>query len=145
MLQDLRFALRLMARARWFTAMAVIALALGIGANATIYSIFHAALVRGLPFRDSGRLALVSLEARQGYRVSLSVPELADFRPQTRTFDGLAAFRAGQHQRRPRDARAGRCRGSPRTPSRARQPPLIGRDFSGRRPEGRRAGRHSRL
>jgi putative ABC transport system permease protein len=94
-LQDLRFALRLMARARWFTAMAVMALALGIGANATIYTIFHAALVRGLPFRDAGRLATVSLESPSGNRVGVSSAELADWRAQTRAFTGLAAFRQG--------------------------------------------------
>ena len=48
-LQDLRFALRLFAKERWFLAAAIVALALGIGANATGFTIVYAAFLRGLP------------------------------------------------------------------------------------------------
>jgi hypothetical protein len=56
MLRDLRFALRLIAKERWYAAVAVLALALGIGVNATVFTLVNAVLIRGLPFKDSGRL-----------------------------------------------------------------------------------------
>ena len=54
-LQDVRFAFRLMARDPWFSAAAIIALALGIGANTTGFGIVNAAILRGLPVPDSDR------------------------------------------------------------------------------------------
>ena len=56
LLHDLRFAVRLIAKERWFTAVAVAALALGIGVNATVFTLVNAVLIRGLPFKDSGQL-----------------------------------------------------------------------------------------
>ena len=58
-MQDLRFALRLFARDRWFSAAAVAALALGIGANATGFTIVNAVFLRGLPF-EGDRLHVLS-------------------------------------------------------------------------------------
>ena len=59
MLQDVRYALRLWATRPWQTAFAIIALAIGIGANTGIFSVVNALLLRSLPFRDPDRLALV--------------------------------------------------------------------------------------
>ena len=56
LLQDLRFAVRLLIKDRWFTAVAVIALALGIGVNATVFTFVNAVLIRGLPFDDPDRI-----------------------------------------------------------------------------------------
>jgi hypothetical protein len=53
--QDLRFAVRLLIKDRWFTTVAVIALALGIGVNATVFTFVNAVLIRGLPFKDPDR------------------------------------------------------------------------------------------
>src|ERR1044071_2009266 len=61
LLQDLRYAIRMLARHPGFTAIAVFTLAVGIGANTAIYSVVDATLLRTLPFRDPGRLMRVSL------------------------------------------------------------------------------------
>ena len=59
-LQDVRFAFRLIRRDRWFSAAAVAALALGIGANAVGFTIVNSTILRGLPFEDSDRLYILS-------------------------------------------------------------------------------------
>jgi putative ABC transport system permease protein len=94
-LQDLRLALRVLARERWFTAVVVTVLALGIGANATVFTIVHAAFLRGLPFPDADRLMLLALESPNGGRSGVSVLEVDDWRAQARSFSGIAAFREG--------------------------------------------------
>ena len=56
MIQDLRFALRLLAKERWFTTVAVVSLALGIGANTAIFSLINTLMLRPLPVRDPQQL-----------------------------------------------------------------------------------------
>jgi hypothetical protein len=56
LLQDVRFALRLLVKDRWFSAVAIGALALGIGVNATVFTLVNAVLIRGLPFPEADRL-----------------------------------------------------------------------------------------
>ena len=74
-LQDLRFAFRLIARERWFSAAAIVALALGIGVNAIGFTIVNAAFFRGLPFEDSDRLYMLSWQTRSGFALQrLGVP-----------------------------------------------------------------------
>ena len=69
MLQDLRFTLRLILKDRWFSAAAVVALALGIGINAVGFSIVYAAFFRGLPFDNADRLFMLTWQTnRQGRR-----------------------------------------------------------------------------
>ena len=58
--QDLRFGLRMLSKSPGFTAVAVFALALGIGANATVFTIANAYLFQSLPFVDSGRILYIS-------------------------------------------------------------------------------------
>lgn len=96
LMQDLRFALRLVVKGRWFTAVAVAALTLGIGVNATVFTLVNAVLIRGLPFRDSGSLYMLGQRRAQESRGgSLSIADLQDWRAQTRTFGALAAFTGG--------------------------------------------------
>src|SRR5262245_55539357 len=91
--QDLRFAVRLLVKDKWFTLVATIALALGIGVNATVFTFVNAVLIRGLPFEDSDRiLALSSYDSNRGRDLGVSHLDFKDWRDQTRTFTGLSAY-----------------------------------------------------
>ena len=79
--QDLRYALRTLARSPGYALTAVATLALGIGANTAIFSVIQAVLLAPLPYPDSGRL--VALEH------NVSAPELSDLRTRTRSFAAL--------------------------------------------------------
>ena len=59
--QDIRFAVRLLLKDRWFSVVAVTALALGIGVNATVFTLVNAVLIRGLPFTEAGRLYMLGV------------------------------------------------------------------------------------
>ena len=94
-LQDLRFAVRLLAKDRWYSAAAIAALALGIGANAAGFTIVDAAFLRGLPYEDANRLYVISWLNRSGRRSNVSYADLQDWRATSRSFNGLAAYRNG--------------------------------------------------
>lgn len=98
-LQDLRHGLRLLAKNPGFSSIAIITLALGIGANTAIYGIVHAALLRPLPYQDPGRLVYVwSAEKARGISQStVSIPDLRDWRQQNSVFDGLAGWWSGSY------------------------------------------------
>ena len=97
LLQDLRFALRLMAKDRWFSAVAITALALGIGVNATVFTLVNAVLIRGLPFPDADRLYVLGVKrvTSTGGGEPISRLDLDEWRRTTRSYDGLAAFVRG--------------------------------------------------
>ena len=90
---DLRFAVRLVSKERWFSAAAIAALALGIGANATGFTIINAVFLRGLPFEDADRLYVVSWLNESGRRSNTSYSELQDWRAGSHAFAGLAGYR----------------------------------------------------
>jgi len=90
--QDARYALRLLIKDRWFTAVAVIALGLGIGANAAVFTFVNAVLLRGLPFDDPGRIVSIgSLDAR-GRNLGVSRLDFFDIREAARSYSGLTMF-----------------------------------------------------
>ncbi len=145
MLQDLRFALRLIVKERWFSSVAVLALALGIGLNATVFTLVNAVLIRGLPFKDSQDLYVLSWLSKRGGdfgpgRIGLSYPELKEWREQTKAFSGLGAW-TGQNMNiaddrgLPEQARGAYLTAN--TFSVLGQQPLLGRDFG---PEDERRG-----
>src|SRR5688572_23687526 len=92
MLQDLRFALHLIVKDRWYSAVAIIALALGIGVNATVFTLVNAVLIRGLPYKDSAKLYMLSSQRQQGGRSSVSPLDLTDWKSQARSFTGIGAW-----------------------------------------------------
>src|ERR1041385_3905319 len=92
LLRDVRYGLRAMAKRPGFAAVAVLTLALGIGANTAIFSVVHAVLLRPLPFDDAGRLVYLTERNTQQDGVSLSWPDYADWREQNRSFEKLAAY-----------------------------------------------------
>lgn len=94
LLQDVRYALRMMARSRVFTAIAVLSLAIGIGTSTTVFSWIDAVLVRPLP-GVAGPERLVALESVTpgGDLVPNSYPDYRDFRDHLKLFDGIAAYR----------------------------------------------------
>ncbi len=92
--KDVRFALRMLRRTPGVTAAAIVALALGIGANSAIFSVVDGVLLRPLPYRDSR--ALVVLNGKfpvQGlFHIPISVPELLDVQQQAHTFAAIGGY-----------------------------------------------------
>jgi hypothetical protein len=97
LLNDLRLAVRLLLKSPGFAAAAIIALALGIGANTAIFSVVNSVLFRPLPFRDADRLAIFwEMDPSQGYnRNGPSGPNYIDFRDQSKSFDDMALLEQG--------------------------------------------------
>jgi putative ABC transport system permease protein len=92
-LQDLRYAFRLLARNPGFTAIAILTMALGIGANTAIFSVVNAVLLRPLQFRDPARLVIVAEKSPYPF-ISTSYQNWMDWRDQNHSFESLEAVRS---------------------------------------------------
>ncbi len=92
-MNDLRFAVRQLLKNPGFTAVAVLTLALGIGANTAIFSFVNAILLQPLPYRDADRLVMVyeNHRANGWFKMEVGPPLLAEWRKQSTVFEGLAA------------------------------------------------------
>ncbi|MCM3901966.1 MAG: ABC transporter permease [Pyrinomonadaceae bacterium] len=93
--QDLRYGARMLLKQPGFTLVAMITLALGIGANTAIFSVVNGVLLRPLPFTESERLVMVwnmGAEAAGGDRTPLAVADLLDWRAQNRSCESIGAF-----------------------------------------------------
>ncbi|HKA22286.1 MAG TPA: ABC transporter permease [Blastocatellia bacterium] len=92
--QDIKYGVRKLLKDRSFTAVAVFALSLGIGANSAIFSVVNSVVLRPLPYKDSDRLVTIYSSLRQTglEKIVVSAPELADFREQNNCFDQVAAY-----------------------------------------------------
>jgi putative ABC transport system permease protein len=93
--QDLRYGLRMLYKNRGFTAVALLALALGIGANSAIFSVVNSVLIRPLPYRDPQRLIMIweNYQQRGGPEREWASPaDFRDFRDQAQSFEHVAAL-----------------------------------------------------
>ena len=92
-LQNLRLGFRRLKNSPGFTAVALVTLALGIGANSAIFSIVNAVLLRPLPYHDPQRLVLLNEQMPQFARLSVSYLNYRDWREQSHSFEGMGAVR----------------------------------------------------
>ena len=89
--QDVRYALRTLRKSMTFTCVAMLTLALGIGANTAIFSVVYAVLLRPLPYHDPSRVMVLNETTPRVGTVSVSYPNFLDFRAQSHGFSEMAA------------------------------------------------------
>src|SRR4029450_7383176 len=97
--QDVRFAGRLLLKDYWFTLVAALTLALGIGVNTTVFSLVNAVLIRGLPFERPEEIAYIATHDTTRNEDDLNVATWQEFqegRSKAHAFVGLGAFRQQQ-------------------------------------------------
>jgi putative ABC transport system permease protein len=132
-LHDLRYATRLIAKDRWFSAAVIVTLALGIGVNATGFTLVNGVLLRERSLRDSEQVFVLSWEGEGGRKVQLSYPEIEEFRAQSQSFAYLAGvtdetFNISDDRGLPQRAHGSRLLGEAFAVFRYR--PLAGRGFT---------------
>lgn len=94
-LQDLRFAFRRLIKDRWFTLAAIVALALGIGANSAVFTFVNAVLLRGLPFEHPDRIMWMDTHDTKQRNFGVSLQDFEDWRRASRTFAGMTLVQSG--------------------------------------------------
>src|SRR5438132_13769744 len=94
--QDIRFASRMLLKQPGFTVIAVLTLALGIGANTAIFSVVNAVLLRPFPYQAPERLVILLERVSAGGGFSPSYPNFADWRAQNTAFAAMAAVRQNE-------------------------------------------------
>jgi predicted permease len=94
MLQDVRYGVRNMLRTPGFTAVTMLTLALGIGANTAIFSVVNAVLFRALPYRDAGKLVWATNFVKGQGQNLVFADEYAGYRTQSHVFQSIAAYSA---------------------------------------------------
>ena len=131
-MQDLRFALRQLLKNPGFTAVAVLTLALGIGANTAIFSVVNAVLLRPLAFPESDRLLWLSEGNARAGSFPISFPNYTDWRAQQTVFEDLGVYNWGSYNLvgsgEPKSLFAGQMTASALATLRAQ--PALGRLFS---------------
>jgi putative ABC transport system permease protein len=131
---DLRFAVRMLLKDKWFTLVAVLALGLGIGLNATVFTFVNAVLIRGLPFHNPQEiLHMNGRNTSTGNGSGISYLDAEEFRAQSKAFASLAAYRNNsftvtENGRPPERVRG--CAMSASSFSLLGQEALIGRTFA---------------
>ncbi len=132
--EDIRFGLRKLATDPGFTLTAVVALALGIGANATVFAIANGVLFKNMPFVDDRILYLETRNLDRADRNSaVSWPDFRDWRAQVKSFEALGAYNFDQFNVTDKSGVPGRNNVSQITAntfSMIGQKPIIGRDFT---------------
>ncbi|HKA22576.1 MAG TPA: ABC transporter permease [Blastocatellia bacterium] len=93
MFQDMRYGVRMLMKKKGFTAIAVLSLALGTGANTAIFSLINTVLLRPLPVQNSERLVALNSMSENHLFPSFSYPNYKDFRDRNESFSGLIGYR----------------------------------------------------
>src|SRR5882724_3357248 len=101
LLQDVRFGLRMLAKSPGFAALAVLIMALGIGANTAVFSVVNAVLLKPLAYRDPGRIVTLSNFSRTGEAATalskaVSIPDVQDWHDQSSSFEAMAYYSSGE-------------------------------------------------
>src|SRR3954468_19124744 len=135
LLSDIRYAFRMMAKQPGFAALAILAFALGIGANVAIFSVVNAVLLRPLPYPHSERLISIRERTPTFPGGSVSYPNFLDWRASQHTFTDLALFRRESYNLSSvkdgtAPARVGGCRVTANFLTVLGVPPQLGRDFT---------------
>jgi predicted permease len=91
--QDIRYGFRMLAKSPTFTVIAVLTLALGIGANTAIFSAVNAILLRPLPYENPDRLVFLSEWSKQVPEMSISMANFNDWRTMNTVFESMVAYR----------------------------------------------------
>ena len=92
LLKDIRYGLRSLLKNPAFTALVIVTLAVGIGANSAIFSVVNTVLLRPLPYRDAERIVVIQELSPQGKRVQVTPANFLDWRAQNTVFEQLAAI-----------------------------------------------------
>jgi hypothetical protein len=92
LLRDLKYGLRMLGRAPGFTAVAVVTLALGIGANTAIFSVVKAVLLHSLPFKNANRLVVLHEDVKDHGAESVAFANFQDWQQQNHVFSQMAAY-----------------------------------------------------
>ncbi len=95
LLQDIRFGIRMLVKDSGFTVVALLALALGIGANTAIFSVVNGILLRPLPYQDPEKIITLWEPSRGGHTLGLTDLEFFDIREQNQVFEEVAAYATG--------------------------------------------------
>ncbi|HEV8430300.1 MAG TPA: ABC transporter permease [Pyrinomonadaceae bacterium] len=140
-IKDIRYGIRGLSKRPGFTTVAVLTLALGIGANSAIFSVLNAVLLRPLPYADPDRIVRIDETEGKG-GMGVSPPNLLDFQQQNQTFESVAGYSGGSFilTGEGEPLRVQSCAISAELFSVLGVKPLIGRSFSA---EDERAGQDS--
>jgi predicted permease len=92
--QDVQYGLRMLLKNPGFTTIAIVTLALGIGANTALFSVVNGVLLNPLPYQEPERLVALYAKSKEFSRSSISYPNFLDWQRENRSFTALAAFRA---------------------------------------------------
>src|SRR5215470_7689008 len=92
LIHDIRFALRLLVKNSGFTAVAVLTLALGIGANTAIFSLVNAVLLRQLSYKNPDQLVRIWSSRTDRDKSNFSLPDFMDYRDQNQTLEQISGF-----------------------------------------------------